>query len=290
MSLAGVMAWSEEIPIPSEAGLGRYLVGPFTNAAYPDPSRAKGHRYQGVLYSAATNYSDRTVCMFIPNGFRATDKVDFVVHFHGWRHSVAMTLPEYQLPEQFSASGRNAILIVPQGPYMSPDSGGGKLETTNGFKRFMDEAMTKLKADGICSNDAMIGDIILSSHSGGYETVASILARGGLSGQIRDVWLFDSLYAFDDVFLGWAAGTQGRFLDIYTDHGGTKEDSESVIATLRQQGKALIATNDVSVTPAELAACHYAILHSDLPHDDVPVKRKAFEIFLETSFLPAIKP
>ena len=48
--------------------------------------------------------------MFIPKNFRAADKIDFVVHFHGWNHTVAGTLPEYKLIEQFVASGKNAIL------------------------------------------------------------------------------------------------------------------------------------------------------------------------------------
>ena len=284
--LAVVNGRAADVPTPDQAALGRFIITPFATAPFPHASRANGHKYGGVLYSAATNYSDRTVALFIPNGFRATDRVDFVVHFHGWRHTVAMTLTNYLLPEQLAASGRNAILIVPQGPYLSPDSGDGKLEETNGFRRFMAEALATLKQAGVCSNDAVVGDIILSGHSGGYQVISSIVDHGGMSGQVREVWLFDALYAHSDEFLAWAAAAQGRLLDIYTDHGGTKEDSEAMIATLRQQGRSVIATNDVSVTPAELAACHYAFLHSDLAHVEVPTKRKCFELFLETSFLP----
>lgn len=287
--LAGGLLRAADIPEPDEAGLGRYIVGPFATAPFPHPSRADGHKYHNEFYSAATNYSDSTVAMFIPNGFRATDKIDFVVHFHGWRHSVAMTLPEYKLPEQLVASGRNAILIVPQGPYMSPDSGDGKLEDTNGFARFIAEAMDKLKQAGVCSNDAVAGDIILSGHSGGYQVIASIVDHGGLTSQIKEVWLFDALYAHTDEYLAWANGGH-RLLDIYTDHGGTEDNATAMIATLLQQNKQVLATTDVNITPAELAANHYVILHSDLPHDDVMARRKMFQEFLETSCLPEIKP
>jgi hypothetical protein len=287
--LAGAIGWSAYIPTPEQAALGRFIVTPFATAPFPHSSRANGHQYHNKFYSAATNYSDSTVALFIPNGFRATDRVDLVVHFHGWMNTVASTLTQYQLPEQFAASGRNAIFIVPEGPHNAPDSSGGRLEETNGFQRFIAEAMATLKKARVCSNDAVAGDIILSGHSGGYQVISSILDHGGLSGQVREVWLFDALYAHSDEFLAWAAAGQGRLLDIYTDHGGTLENSQAMIATLRQQGKTLIATNDVSITPAELAASHYAFLHTDLPHNDVPTKRKSFEEFLETSFLPSIK-
>jgi hypothetical protein len=273
---------------------GHFIITPFATAPFPHPSRANGHKYHKDFYSAATNYSDSTVALFIPAGFRATDRIDFLVHFHGWRHTVATTLLEYQLPEQFSASGKNAILIVPQGPYNSPDSFGGKLEDTNGFARFMAEAMADLKTAGVVSNDAVPGDIILSAHSGGYETMFSILDHGGMSDQVREVWMFDCLYAGSDQFLAWADHEigqkgEGRLLDIYTDHGGTLENSLAMVATLRQKDRAVISTNDLAVTPAMLATNHFVFLHSDLPHDDVMARRKTFQEFLETSFLPAIK-
>lgn len=287
--LAGGAVWAAETPVPEDSPCGRLIITPFATAPYPHPSRANGHKYHDEFYSAATNYSDSTVALFIPNGFRATDRIDFVVHFHGWRHTVAGTLPEYKLPEQFAASGRNAILIVPQGPYNAPDSGGGKLEDTNGFLRFIAEAMTTLKQRGVCSNEAVAGDIILSGHSGGYQVMSSIVDHGGLTGQVKEVWLFDALYAHSDEFLAWAAREPGRLLDIYTDHGGTRENSEAMIATLRQQGAALVATNDLAVTPAELATNRYVFLHSDMVHDDVMAKRKTFQSFLETSCLPPVK-
>jgi hypothetical protein len=286
--LTGSMVWAGETPGDEKAQYGRFIIKSFATAPFPHPSRAGGHKYHADFYSAATNYSDSTVALFIPNGFRATDRIDFVVHFHGWRHTVTGTLKEYKLPDQLAASGKNAILVVPQGPYNSPDSAGGKLEDTNGFKRFMAEAMVTLKQQGVVSHDAEPGDIILSAHSGGYQVMSSILDHGGMSGQIKEVWMFDCLYARSEQFLAWAAHG-GRLLDIYTDHGGTLENSEAMIATLRQQGSPLLATNDVAVTSAELSTNRFVFMHTDMIHDDVMAKRKTFQSFLETSFLPPIK-
>ena len=87
------------------APLGQLIVTQFVSAPFPHPARAAGHHYQNQFFSAADHYSDSTVAMFIPKNFRATDKIDFVVHFHGWHHTVAGTLPEYKLIEQFTAAG-----------------------------------------------------------------------------------------------------------------------------------------------------------------------------------------
>ena len=208
------------------APLGRLIVTQFVTAPFPHPARAEGHKYHDEFFSAAEHYSDRTVAMFIPKNFRVADKIDFVVHFHGWRNTVAGTLEQFKLVEQLCASGRNAILIVPEGPRNAADSFGGKLEDTNGFKAFMDEAVEKLRASGaLAETNFEIGNIILSGHSGGYHVMAAILDHGGLSEKIREVWLFDALYGGTENFVAWQKAENGRLLDIYTDHGGTKEES-----------------------------------------------------------------
>lgn len=270
------------------APLGRLIVTSFASAPFPHPARAGGHYYQGQFFSAAGHYSDGTVALFIPKGFHLTGPVDFVVHFHGWRHTVAGTLPEYHLVEQFAAANRNAILIVPQGPYNAPDSFGGKLEDTNGFKDFMAEAVEKLAARGVFpAKDCTLGGIILSGHSGGYHVIASILDHGGLTDHIREVWLFDALYGNEDNFVNWQKNERGRFLDIYTDHGGTRENSESLIARFNTGHTPFFSGTDTNMVPENLRTNDLIFLHTDMVHNDVLARRHTFEIFLNTSFLPA---
>ncbi len=287
--LSARLAWSAETAPPDLHPFGQLVLTNFASAPFPHPSRAQGHRYDGTNYDAATHYQDSTVALFIPKGFRAGPQVDFVIHFHGWRHTVAGTLQQYQLAEQLTASGRNAILIVPEGPHDAPDSAGGKLEDAGGFQRFMAEALAVLKAGNVLSNDAVTGQIILSGHSGGYQVIAGILDRGGLTQSIREVWLFDALYAHSDSFLTWAAGDSGRLLNIYTDHGGTRANSEAMIATLRGTNASLVATNETSLNLADLTSHHYVFLHSNLAHNDVVARHHTFQQFLETSCLSPIR-
>ncbi|HEX4350053.1 MAG TPA: hypothetical protein VH251_06690, partial [Verrucomicrobiae bacterium] len=270
----------------SYAPLGTLLITPFASAPFPHPARANGHKYHDEFYSTPEHYEDSNVALFIPKNFRPTDKIDFVVHFHGWRHTVAGTLPEYKLIEQFTAAGKNAILVVPQGPYNVPDSFDGKLEETNGFARFMDEAVTTLKNSGaLAQTNFELGNIILSGHSGGYHVMASILNHGGLDNHIKEVWLFDALYAGTDDYAGWQKQEDGRLLDIYTDHGGTKEETENLMADYKKNGTSFFAAEDSNATPDNLATNKIVFLHTDMIHNDVPVKRNTFSEFLKTSCL-----
>ena len=265
---------------------GRLLVTQFVSAPFPHPARAAGHKYHDLFFSAAEHYSNSDVAIFIPKNFRATDKIDFVVHFHGWMNTVATTLTNYQLVEQFSASGKNAILIVPEGPHYAPDSFGGKLEDTNGFKNFMAEAVEKIGASGaISETNFEIGSIIISGHSGGYHVMAAILNRGGLSDKITEAWLFDALYGNTENFVAWQKKENGRLLDIYTDHGGTKEETENLMTSYKTNGVSFFAGEETNSVPQNLLTNKLVFLHTDLTHNEVISRRDEFVEFLKTSCL-----
>src|ERR1700736_5363543 len=126
---------SESLPqLYSEKG--ELIITGMASAPFPHPKRAEGHKYKDQFYSAKEHYADDTVAIFIPKGFRETGRIDFVVHFHGWKNHVEGVLRHYKLIEQLVESGRNAVLVVPQGPHDAPDSFGGKLEDPDGFNRF----------------------------------------------------------------------------------------------------------------------------------------------------------
>ncbi len=265
------------------APFGQLILVPFASAPFPHPAREKGHWYHTNFLSAAGHYSDSTVGLFIPKGFKSGRKTDFVVHFHGWGNSVSNVFAHYKCGEQFTASHCNAILIVPQGPYKAQDSFDGKLEDPDGFKRFMAEAVTTLKQRGIIKSDR-IGKIILSGHSGGYEAISSIVAWGGLSDDIREVWLFDALYANTERFVVWFDHHKGRFIDLYTDHGGTKEETENLMAALKGNGAPFFQSEEKDV-PAKNLQNHLVFLHDELPHDEVMQERNTFQHFLETELI-----
>src|SRR5205807_5267575 len=110
-------------PLPDlYAPQGTLLLEHLASAPFPHPQRANGNEYDGKFYAAAAHYSDDTVPIFIQKGFSQNDRVDFVVHFHGWKTHVESVLRHYQLIEQLAASRRNAVLVIPQGPCDAPDS------------------------------------------------------------------------------------------------------------------------------------------------------------------------
>ena len=266
------------------ADYGELIVTQLTSAPFPHPKRAEGHKYQGKIYPAKEHYSDNTVAIFIPKGLQETGRIDFIFHFHGWQNNVEGVLRQYRLIEQLSESRRNAVLVVPQGPRNAPDSFGGKLEDADGFKRLIaDVAETLKQKSGLQKKDFAIGHIVLSGHSGGYEVISAIVDCGGLTDQVREVWLFDALYAQTDKFLAWIDRHQGRFIDIYTEQGGTKAKTEQLMTLLKQRGTAFFAGQESEAKPADLQANKLIFLYTDLPHNDVVNKRQEFREYLQTS-------
>ena len=269
---------------------GELILTQLVSAPFPHPQRAEGHRYGDQFFTAREHYSDSTVAIFIPGGFRETGRIDFVVHFHGWKNNVTNVLQRYRLVEQLAASGRNAVLIVPQGPRDASDSFGGKLEDPNGFKRFMQEvAKTLRERSALKRKDFEIGNIVLSGHSGGYHVISSILERGGLTLQVKEVWLFDALYGQTDKFLGWFEQRRGRLLDLYTEQGGTKAETERLIAVLRQRGTVCLQVKETDAKPADLRRKEPIFIWTELEHDEVLEKHETFRAFLETSAFERIR-
>jgi hypothetical protein len=286
---SAVLAWNSRADGLAEryAEYGELIVTQMVTAPFPHPKRAEGHKYHEKLFTAKDSYSDNTVAVFIPKGFHQSGQVDLVVHFHGWGNHVESVLTQYKLIEQLAESGRNAVLVVPQGPRDASDSFGGKLEDPDGFKRFIAEVMATLREQSSLKGEEFsIGKIILSGHSGGFEVMSAIVDCGGLTDHVKEVWLFDALYAQTDKFLTWQTNQQGRLLNIYTEHGGTKGETEQCMATLRQRGVAYrFAGKDNTAKPADLQANEPIFLFTDLPHNDVLAKHETFRAFLETSCL-----
>lgn len=289
--LIGVTARAESLP-EKYAEHGTLIVTPFKTAPFPHPVRAEGHYYKTNFFNAKEHYSDSTVGIFIPQNFHAGRKIDFVVHFHGWGNNVAHALDHYRLIDQFSASDRNAILIVPQGPYDASDTFDGKLEDPNGFARFMAEALSVLETKANIQKP-QLGKIILSGHSGGYGVISSILDVGGLTDHVQEVWLFDALYGRTEKFTKWFNAPKSnslRFIDIYTDHGGTKEETETLMADLKKKKIPFYFAQEKDAKPSDLAKNKLVFIHTDNTHDVVMQNNDTFLNFLNTSHLAPIQP
>lgn len=199
---------------------GEMGVAGLRNAPFPDDSRTTGFQSKNGTFAYEGHYDDPTVVFGIPASYRKTDTVDLIVHFHGWTNEAPKAFVMYHLGEQITSSGKNAIVILPQGPKNAKDSSIGKLQKPDGLKLFINECIGRLAEDGRIQQGAKLGNLILSGHSGGYMPVGRCLDVGGLNDHVKEVWLFDAAYGEHDsyasFFVPMRQGT--RLRSLFTDH------------------------------------------------------------------------
>lgn len=275
--------------VPQVAG-GKTFIVPFASAPYPHSSRANGHTYQGKLYVAATHYSNSNVGIFVPGGWHPENgAIDAVVHFYGWNHDIASTFSTYRQREQLVQSKRNAILIVPEGPTLAPDSGDGKLELDeNGFARFIDDVFTWLQHANIAPINKP-GRIVLSAHSGGYGGAGGVLTRGGMNENITDVLLFDSAYGYYDAFASWARGANKHLLSICTDDTSTGNVALMGMVQGPTPSSYVWLAKDMTLDRLRTRAATF-VLTTDVAHDDLLTHDSWYSLFLQSTALATLAP
>ncbi len=262
------------------------IIAPLRSAPYPHPSRSAGHTYDGKVYSTKDHYSNSDVAIFVPTGFKPSATTDFIVHFHGWNNHVSEVLKRYRLRDQMHAARVNAILVVPQGPYDAPDSGGGKLELdAGGFAMMMKDVIHVLKSSDTGIKSDRIGKIVLSTHSGGYATTAGVLEHGGLTDHITDLLLFDSTYGGLDKFASWAAGSRRRrLISLFTQHLAP----ENFILQVELKRRGIKAETELqeAITTEMVQPRGVHMYHiQSIEHDEILQKQSYFELFLRGSAL-----
>ncbi|HVY73909.1 MAG TPA: hypothetical protein VG890_03710 [Puia sp.] len=252
------------------------------HTAFPDSLRAAGHVYDSVLYSAADHYRDSSVLIVVPEKLKAKKKIDLVCWFHGWRNNIDSASVNFELIKQFLDSKRNAILVFAETAKNAPDSYGGRLEKEGVFKALVGDVFDSLKARKLISSKSTVGNIALAGHSGAYRVMARIIRNGQLP--IHETILFDALYGETDIFDNWIkADKKHRFIDLYTDHGGTDEESRNLVKQLKQEGLAPVEAEESAVTPGLLQQDRILFIHSLKAHNDIINKPDNFRMFLENS-------
>jgi hypothetical protein len=283
---SGSAAAQQPLPLAERyADIGTMIVTTSDHTMFPHEKRAQGHTYEGKAYPADVHYSDRTVAIFVPKRFRAGDATDLVFYFHGWRNNVDDTFAKFRVAEQLAASGVNAVLVLPEGPRNAPDSFGGKLEETGVFSSLVSDVLATLKTRGVIESTKP-GAIVLAGHSGAYRVIAFILTRGGLTANIREVYLFDALYGQTEKFAHWIDHFPGRLVDIYTAEGGTRDESLALMDDLRAWGIPFAAVPESAVTPDLLKKNRLVFIDSALEHNEVVAKNEQLRAFLTASALP----
>ena len=134
---------------------GEMIVTQLSSAPFPHLERMNGHIYKDRNYSTSEHYSDSSVAIFIPKGFKYSSGLNFVVYFHGWNNNIDSACAQFNLIEQFSESKVNAIFVFPEGPRNAPDSFAGKMEDKDGLKNLLKDVV-----DFLIKNNKLEGNKI----------------------------------------------------------------------------------------------------------------------------------
>ncbi len=253
------------------------------SSMFPYRTRQQGYVYKGVSYPRYYHYQTNTAAVFIPKEFSKKKKTDLVVFFHGWYTTINNFIVRHDIIPQFAASNKNAILIVPAGPRLAPDSYGGKFENKNGFTAFIREMAVKLRKDSIISSGE-IGTINLAGFSGGYRVIAKILQNGDLSSLIKEVYLFDGVYGAVESYAGFCRKKGKRCVLLYCEKTPTEKYS------LMLYNKLKLYNVDVARQKLDTGgrldfSSEKLILYADIDHYKVVLYRQLFYKILSTSSL-----
>ncbi len=254
------------------------------NAMFPDTARANGHTYNGKHYPASEHYSDSSVFIYVPAHFSPKGKIDLVFWFHGWGNNIDTALKQYQVLEQFYASGRNAVFVFPEGPKNAPDSYGGKLEQPAVFQALVKEVAEKLQAARLIRPSKKFRQddyrISLAGHSGAYRVISRIINQT----PVKEVILFDALYGGNEQYLQWLTVPEHRFINIYTKEGGTFDNSHFIMKQLTDSLPVpFLAITEEALTDELLRSNAKLFIYSSKKHNEVITHNRNWERFLKNS-------
>jgi hypothetical protein len=240
------------------------------------PRGLQGATYRFELPSQAFPANGHPgVLVHIPPQLSDSGPVDVVVFFHGHNNCVDVISGAGRAPcrpggpsrgdgdlvAQFDRAGVNAALVVPQLRFDEANGDPGRLRESGGLRRLLEETIAA--TPGLAGRP--LGRVAVYAHSGGYQAAAAALARGEVD--VVDVVLLDALYGESTTFRSYleARPLGGRFVDVYTDGGGTASNSRSLASAVGvvadETGSAL--TGGDLMTPVLFKRTRLA--HGELP-------------------------
>ena len=205
-------------------------------------------------------WTDASVLVVVPEVFTDQGDIAILTHLHGHGATLEETIAAQSLVELHTYSGRDALFIAPQGPVEASSGDFGQLDQPGGLQRLVRDVVAVLYRDGMLERP-VIGDVALSSHSGGYRATANIIEHGGLG--VVGVLLYDSLYAREEVYRDFAVAG-GILRSSYTSSGGTVDNNEGLISMLERLGvDVATAFTDASLLEQDVIIGHTSSSHGD---------------------------
>lgn len=178
----------------------------------------------------SADWTDSSVLILVPSGLSDAVDVGVVLHFHGHNATVDYRIRQQFLGELHTLSGRNAVFIAPQGPVAYSSNNFGKLHEPGAGSRLVRDVFSVLYRDDFIVHP-VVGDAVITSHSGGYQAAADVITVGGLS--VISAQLYDSLYGRLEPFEQFASGG-GALRSNYTS--STDDNNLSLATTLEGAG------------------------------------------------------
>lgn len=263
--------------------LGQLLYFKSDHTSFPDSGRLNGYVYNNVSYPASVNYNDSTVVVVIPDKLNKKAPIDMVFWFHGWFNTIDSSMQVFKLVEQFLASNRNAILVIPETAKNAPDSYGGKLENPGMFRLLVSDILVKLQQNQKVKKRLSPGNILLAGHSGAYRLIAQILDRGG--SPIREVILFDGLYGQLDKYRSWLLEDPHHFFTHWFTEkgGGTDILSDTLMHQLKGSKIPFAMLEEGSSSTYIPEGSRVLFIHSKRDHNDIIANPDNFRVLLERS-------
>ncbi|HEY4120144.1 MAG TPA: hypothetical protein VGM56_19905 [Byssovorax sp.] len=207
-------------------------------------------------------WDDPSVHVFLPADYRDRGAQDLVVHFHGWGTTIADTMATKLFREQLYLSGSNAVLVVPQGPVNADSGDFGKLMQPGGLAAMTREVLVLLYREQRITAP-LLDELVLTSHSGGYEAVAYNLGSSSGAPPVAQVDMFDSMYGYLSTFEGFVTAG-GLMRTNYTSGGGTDGYNEQYASDLMGAG----VTVETTPTLPALRDAKAVVYFADSSHDD----------------------
>jgi hypothetical protein len=250
-------------------------------------------------------YRDDTVVVFVPATYRfqPDEGLAALVHFHGHNTTADQALVSHQLREQVVDSRQNAILVVPQLAVSAADSSCGKLESPRGLLPLLEEVVAAAAhearatlGDSGFPAGARLGTVCISAHSGGFHAASCCVRFGGID--VRELYLFDALYAEIDVFRDWVVARRGepfqhrhKLVSYFTQGAATETNDDLLRTQLEQAGMNCVhETQEGELSRHDLSHADAVFVRTGLWHSNVTWETNALRDCLFASALPRHLP
>lgn len=243
-----------------------------SNAMFPD------NRFNQNYSTSDSRFNDNSAIIFVPKQFDKNKPWQYFLWFHGWNNNIYSTIEQFKLREQLTASGINAILVMPEAAKNAQDSYCGKWEQANYFNRFMQDVTDKLVAESVI-NTGVTGDLIIAGHSGASRVIVQIITYSKLP--IKSILLFDAISGNEEKISSYLLNHNNcSLINLYTNKANTNASSKRLQQIIQKNGLPFLQKEDTQFAENDMRQTRILLMHTLLSHNDVATSNDYIAKFL----------